>query len=106
MSVHIMPVMSAYSRNIICPGLGGWPLLTAHFWSLAVEEQSAYCGCTGSRGVGGTKAVGGRSSHVPIGHSGGDERCGKLLRMATINRRITASIKGDFVVFMIGARFN
>ncbi len=26
--------------------------------------------------------------------------------MATINRRITASIEGDFVVFIIGARFN
>ena len=26
--------------------------------------------------------------------------------MATINRRITASIEGDFVVFLIGARFN
>ena len=26
--------------------------------------------------------------------------------MATINRRITASIDGDFVVFIIGARFN
>ncbi|MDA1094354.1 MAG: hypothetical protein O3A25_13940 [Acidobacteria bacterium] len=26
--------------------------------------------------------------------------------MPTINRRITASIEGDFVVFMIGARFN
>ena len=26
--------------------------------------------------------------------------------MATINRRIAASIEGDFVVFIIGARFN
>ncbi len=26
--------------------------------------------------------------------------------MPTINRRITASIEGDFVVFIIGARFN
>jgi hypothetical protein len=26
--------------------------------------------------------------------------------MATINRRITASIEGDFVVFILGARFN
>lgn len=26
--------------------------------------------------------------------------------MPTVNRRITASIEGDFVVFIIGARFN
>ena len=32
--------------------------------------------------------------------------CDKLSPMATINRRIAASIEGDFVVFIIGARFN
>ena len=31
---------------------------------------------------------------------------GKLPPMTTINRRIAASIEGDFVVFIIGARFN
>ena len=32
--------------------------------------------------------------------------CSKLPPMATINRRITALIEGDFVVFIIGARLN
>ena len=37
---------------------------------------------------------------------GRGERCGRLAPMTTINRRIAASIEGDFVVFIIGARFN
>ena len=32
--------------------------------------------------------------------------CATISPMATINRRITASIEGDFVVFIIGARLN
>ena len=49
-----------------------------------------------------------RSSDGPRRHPGVNQRhgCDKLPPMATINRRIAASIEGDFVVFIIGARFN